>query len=50
MLNMKTAKGCGLATLRVWKKPEEPPLEICGETLKQENEQHLSDGNKMTIT
>lgn len=44
------SRGCGLATLRIWKKPEEPPLEICGENLKEEHEQHLSDGNKMMIT
>ena len=45
-----TARGCAAAAVRVWKRLDEPPVEICGEKLKEEHETFISDGNAMKIT
>lgn len=39
-----------MAAVRVWKRMDEPPVEICGEKLKEEHEMFLSDSNSMMIT
>lgn len=44
------ARGCAAAAVRVWKRLDEPPVEICGEKLKQEHEMFLSEGNAMKVT
>ena len=45
-----TARGCAAAAVRVWRRLDEPPVEICGEKLKEEHETFMSDGNAMKIT
>lgn len=44
------ARGCAAAAVRVWKRLDEPPVEICGENLKAEHETFMSEGNVMKIT
>ena len=40
-----------MTAVRVWKRMDEPPVEICGEKLnKEEHEMFLSDSNSMMIT
>ncbi|XP_032784662.2 LOW QUALITY PROTEIN: cubilin [Daphnia magna] len=43
-------RGCAMAAVRVWKRLDEPPVEICGEKLKEEHETFMSEGNAMKIT
>ncbi|XP_046653387.1 bone morphogenetic protein 1-like isoform X1 [Daphnia pulicaria] len=43
-------RGCAAAAVRVWKRLDEPPVEICGENLKAEHETFMSEGNVMKIT
>ena len=45
-----TARGCAAAAVRVWKRLDEPPVEICGEKLKEEHETFMSEGNAMKVT
>jgi len=44
------SRGCSAATVRIWKKPSESPVEICGERLRDADEQHLSSGDLMSVT
>ena len=45
-----SARGCIAVVVRVWKRLDEPPVEICGEKLKEEHETFMSEGNAMRIT
>ena len=45
-----SARGCIVVVVRVWKKLDEPPVEICGEKLQVENEIFMSESNAMRIT
>lgn len=50
MLSVRLARGCAAAAVRVWKRLDEPPIELCGEKLREDQETYLSDGNVMMIT
>lgn len=49
-LRRRPARGCAAAAVRVWRRLDEPPVEICGEKLKQEHEMFISEGNAMKVT